>query len=71
MSLNKLKVLKKYLDKNLLKGFIYASSLPVALLVIFVKKPRGGLQFCVNYQGLNALTIKNQYPIPLLQETLS
>jgi hypothetical protein len=43
MSLNKLKVLKKYLDKNLLKGFIYASSLPIALLVIFVKKPRGGL----------------------------
>jgi hypothetical protein len=43
MSLNKLKVLKKYLDKNLLKGFIYVSFLPIALLVIFVKKPRGGL----------------------------
>jgi hypothetical protein len=71
MSLNELKVLKKYLDKNLSKGFIRASSLPVASLVIFVKKPRGGLRFCVDYQGLNALTIKNQYPIPLLQETLN
>jgi hypothetical protein len=43
MSLNKLKVLKKYLDKNLSKGFICASSLLVASPVIFVKKPRGGL----------------------------
>jgi hypothetical protein len=71
MSLNKLKVLKKYLDKNLSKGFIHASSSPVASPVIFVKKPRGGLRFCVNYRGLNALTIKNRYPIPLLQETLN
>jgi hypothetical protein len=71
MSLNELKVLKKYLDENLSKGFIRASSSPVASLVIFVKKPRGGLQFCVDYQGLNALTIKNRYPIPLLQETLN
>jgi hypothetical protein len=71
MSLNKLKVLWKYLDNNLEKGFIRASSSPVASLVIFVKKPGGGLQFCVDYRGLNALTIKNRYPIPLLQETLS
>jgi hypothetical protein len=71
MSLNELKVLKKYLDENLSKGFICASSSPVALPVIFVKKPGGGLQFCVDYRGLNALTIKNQYLIPLLQETLS
>jgi hypothetical protein len=71
MSLNELKVLKKYLDENLSKGFIRASSSPVASPVIFVKKPRGGLRFCVDYRGLNALTIKNRYPIPLLQETLN
>jgi hypothetical protein len=66
MSLNKLKVLRKYLNDNLEKGFIRASSSPVASPVIFVKKPGGGLQFCVNYCGLNALTIKNRYLIPLL-----
>jgi hypothetical protein len=43
MSLNELKVLKKYLDKNLSKGFIRASSSLVASPVIFVKKPGGGL----------------------------
>ena len=71
MSLNELKVLRKYLDDNLEKGFIRASSSPVASPVLFVKKPGGGLRFCVDYRGLNALTIKNRYPIPLLQETLN
>jgi hypothetical protein len=49
MSLNKLKVLRKYLDKHLSKRFICASSSPVASLVLFVKKLGGGLQFCVDY----------------------
>jgi hypothetical protein len=43
MSLNELKVLRKYLDEHLLKGFICASSLLVASLVLFVKKPGGSL----------------------------
>jgi hypothetical protein len=43
MSLNELKVLWKYLDDNLEKGFICASSSSVASPVIFVKKPGGGL----------------------------
>ncbi len=71
MSLDELKVLRKYLDENLSKGFIRASSSPVASPVLFVRKPGGGLRFCVDYRGLNALTIKNRYPIPLLQETLN
>src|SRR5436853_1971119 len=53
------------------KGFIRASFLSIAVLVIFVKKPGGGLRFCVDYRALNAITIKNRYPIPLIQETLS
>ena len=43
MSLNELKVLRKYLEENLEKGFIRASSSPVASPVLFVKKPGGGL----------------------------
>ena len=59
MSLNELKVLRKYLEDNLSKGFIRASSSPAASPVIFVKKPGGGLRFCVDYRALNAITIKN------------
>ncbi|OCK99047.1 uncharacterized protein K441DRAFT_541535, partial [Cenococcum geophilum 1.58] len=38
-----------YLDKNLSKGFIRASLSPIAVLVIFVKKPGGGLCFYIDY----------------------
>jgi hypothetical protein len=59
-------VLRKYLDEYLDKGFIKASSLPIATLVIFIKKPGGGLRFYIDYQALNAVTIKNRYLIPLI-----
>ena len=52
-------MLRKYLDEYLDKGFIKVSSLPIAILVIFVKKPGGGLRFYVDYRALNAVTIKN------------
>ena len=71
MSLGELKVLRKYLHDNLSKGFIRASSSPAASPVIFVKKPGGGLRFCVDYRALNAISVKNRYPIPLIQETLN
>jgi hypothetical protein len=71
MSRNELLVLQKYLKEMLSKGFIRASTSPVAAPVIFVKKPGGGLRFCVDYRALNAITIKNRYPLPLIQETLN
>jgi hypothetical protein len=71
MSENELKVLRKYLIEHLNKGFIRPSSSPVSSPVIFVKKPGGGLRFCVDYRKLNEITIKNRYPIPLIQETLN
>jgi hypothetical protein len=70
MSQEKLKALRKFLDENLEKGFIRASTSPVASLVLFVKKPNGDLHLCVNYRKLNAITDKDQYPIPLTKETL-
>ena len=59
MSQDELKVLRKYLTEHLAKGFIRASKSPVASPVIFVKKPGGGLRFCVDYRALNALIVKN------------
>jgi hypothetical protein len=70
MSRDELRVLKKYLEDNLTKGFIRASSSPVSSPVLFVRKPGGGLRLCVDYRRLNAITVKNRYPIPLIQETL-
>uniref|UniRef100_A0A9Q8LHQ9 Transposon Tf2-9 polyprotein n=1 Tax=Passalora fulva TaxID=5499 RepID=A0A9Q8LHQ9_PASFU len=70
MSREELIVLKRYLEENLKKGFIRASRSSAGSPVMFVKKPGGGLRFCVDYRGLNAVTKKNRYPIPLIQETL-
>jgi hypothetical protein len=71
MSVDELEVLRKFLKDNLDKGFIRTSSSPAASPVLFAKKPGGGLRFCVDYRALNAITIKNRYPLPLIQETLA
>jgi len=70
MSKDKLLIVKKYINKHLNKGFISFSSSPIATPIFLAKKPGGTIQFCVNYKGLNAITIKNQYPIPLIYKTL-
>ena len=59
MSQDELKVLKKYLEKNLSKEFIRACSSPAVSSMLFACKPEGGLRFYVNYRQLNAMTIKN------------
>ncbi|EKD17831.1 retrotransposon nucleocapsid protein [Drepanopeziza brunnea f. sp. 'multigermtubi' MB_m1] len=71
MSQDELLVLRKFLKENLDKGFIRASTSQAASLVLFAKKPGGGLRFCVDYRALNAITIKNRYPLPFVQETFS
>jgi hypothetical protein len=70
MSREELAAVKKYIDENLSKGFIRPSTAEGSSPVLLVKKPGGGLRFCVDYRGLNAITIKNRYPIPLIRETL-
>jgi len=69
--LDKLKYLRKYLDKHLFKKFIHASFLSAIISVLFAKKSGDGLHFCVNYQALNKIIIKNCYLISLIQETLN
>lgn len=63
-------VLRKYIQDNLRKRFIRASSSPPGASVLFVKKADGTFHLCVDYRGLNELTIKNRFPLPLIRETL-
>ena len=70
LSGNELKVLQDYLADNLAKGFIRALTLPLGVPILFVKKKDGTLQLCVDYRGLNHLTRKNCYPLPLINEVL-
>jgi hypothetical protein len=68
---DELLVLRKFLEKNLSKGFIRASLSPTTSPVLFAKKPNRGLCFCVDYRALNTIIIKNRYPLPLIQEILA
>ena len=70
MSKEQLLVLRKTLIELMDSGFIRASSSSAGAPVIFVKKPGGGLRFCVDYRGLNAISKKDNYPLPLIGETL-
>jgi len=70
MSRDKLLILRKTLTKLLDKGFIRVSSSSAAASVLFVRKPGGRLRFYVDYRGLNRITKKDRYPLPLIYETL-
>jgi hypothetical protein len=48
LSRTELEALKKWLDENLSKGFIYASSSPAGTPILFVKKSDGSLYLCVD-----------------------
>jgi hypothetical protein len=71
MSLEQLEVLRNYVEDHLHRGFITHSNTSYASPVLFAKKPGGGWRFCVDYRKLNAITKKDVYPIPLIQETLT
>lgn len=70
MSREELKELQSYLQENLSKGFIRASKSPAGAPVLFAKKKDGSLRLCVDYRGLNAITVKNRHPLPLISESL-
>jgi hypothetical protein len=61
---NELAELKVQLNELLKKGLIRPSSSPWGCPAIFVKKKDQSLQMCVDYRPLNAVTVKNKYPLP-------
>ena len=71
LSPKKWEALEKYLSENLNKGFISPSKAERAAPILFALKPNGQLRFCVDYRKLNAITKRNGYPIPLIEETLA
>jgi transposase InsO family protein len=64
-------LLKEYIDAMLEKGFIRPSTSPCGAPVLFVPKPKGrGLRLCVDYRALNSVTVKDRYPLPLIDNLL-
>jgi hypothetical protein len=70
LSAKELDVLRGYLGKHLEHGMIRPSTLPTGTPMFFVPKKDGSLRLCVNYRGLNLITKKIQFPLPLIMEAL-
>jgi hypothetical protein len=68
MSEKELQVLKEYIDEQLRLGKIRPSKSPAGHGVLFALKKDGSLQLYVDYRPLNAITIKDHYPLPLIHE---
>ena len=71
LKLIELEILKAYIKINLVNKFIKPSKLSTSAPIIFKQKLNKHFQLCINYQGLNNLTIKNWYPLPLIVESLN
>ena len=70
MSRDELLILRKTLIDLLDKGFIRVRNSLITALVLFVKKLKRGLRFCIDYRRLNRVIKKDRYLLPFIYETL-
>jgi hypothetical protein len=67
MSAEKAEILCKYINDNLYRGLIRQSELLAGYPILIVYQNEK-YRICVNYRGLNKITIKNSYLLPLIYE---
>jgi hypothetical protein len=68
MPMNELVELKKQIAEFQAKGFIRPSSSMWGVPVLFIEKTDGIQWMCVDYHSLNEVTIRNQYPLPRIED---
>ncbi len=64
------RAMNHYIQEELAKGFIRPSTSPASAGFFFVKKKGGDLRPCIDYRGLNEITVKFRYPLPLVPSAL-
>ena len=61
---------KRQVTDLLAKGMVRPSTSPYSAPILFVGKKDGTLRMCIDYRGLNAVTVKNRYPLPRVDDLL-
>ncbi|GBG89903.1 hypothetical protein CBR_g49753 [Chara braunii] len=62
--------LRRQLKELTEKGWIRPSTFPYGSPVLFVPKKGGTLRMCIDYRGLNAIIVKNEEPLPRIDDLL-
>ena len=60
----------KEVERMMEKGVIEDSNSPWASPVVLVRKKDGTLRYCIDYRKLNAVTVKDSYPLPRIDDSL-
>jgi len=68
MGTPELKELQIHLEELLRKGYIRPIVSPCGAPILFVRKKDGTLRLCINFRQLNKATIKNNYPLPRIDD---
>ena len=61
---------RKELEKMLAQGVIQRSHSPWAATPVLVRKRDGDMRYCLDFRPLNRVTIKDSFPLPLVEECL-
>ena len=70
LSASEQEALKEFIEENLNTDFIQPTSSSHGAPVLFVKKKDGSLHLCVNFCGLNRISKKDRYLLPLISDLL-
>ena len=70
LSQEELLALRKFIDENTATGFIRPSRSPHGAPVLFIRKKDGSLRLCCDFRGINRVSKKDRYPLPLINDLL-
>ena len=70
LSVREREEMERQVKDLLAKGYIEPSSSPFGAPILFVSKKDGGMRMCIDYRALNAITVKNRYPLPRIDDLL-